>query len=534
MGILGMLNLLKEQLPEKEIDDLRSLNENDLKITFTKSYFKYFIKRKDEALTNNERKLNESISKLKSNSKNLDDKKAELKEIVDQQCYYKKLLYIIDHQDNWRDIKREIQEKSNEYEVVQEAKKRIPLSIAFYTNYKFFNNTSRLESQLNDWENLIINGHIENELLEGTINKLTVGFNDYPNIFYAKPEITSFISTENNLHIPLICHFKAYNEKKLAGKYYFFYSADINFCFSVNRKLQTIIKNVGDSEKLLNVTWQAVFDALYEHKSDWALQNMYLVSYSTINNQQRFENVEFIGLSKVNAAIITNDTIRENLNEAVFTSLKFKNDGWLNEGESAKKWLIQEVINNSSLLDLIFRILSIHAAPKKLKENPNRFIVHRNKMIMTLSVCIHKITLSKTEMQAFRGDIFYQNTKFKNLPKKIIETDKLIKNHNRLYYSLFLNEEMKKTVQEEKKEQAEFGYLVRLIKRKEINLFTNFIIQKLLKAANSKGNQTAKNFLTSFLFRHIVNNPLWQYYALGLIFKNFNQIDNYEQSNNDE
>lgn len=538
MGILGMLNLLREQLPEKELNDLRSLNGDELKIMFTKSYFKYFIKRKNEKLQDEEDSLAEGISKLKNNkrNKNLIKKKEQLKEITDQKEYYRKILEVIKSKPNWIEIKNGIQETSDKYNVTQTSKKRIPFSSAFYTNYKFFNNSSKLENQLNDWEKFILNGKIDDELLEGTLNKLTVGFNDYPNIFYSKPELTNFISAQNNLHIPLICHFRAYGSRKLAGKYYFFYSPEINFCFSVNKRLQTLIDNVSNNDKLLSITWQAVFDSLYEYKSDWVLQNMYLISYSTINNQQRFENIEFIGLSKINATVIANDNIREDLNQAVFTSLRFKNDGLLDDSKSERKWLIQEIIENSSLLDLIFRITNIHTSPKKENKNFDyrRFSIQRNKIITALSVCIHKIVISEKEMQAFRRDTIYQGSKFKNIAEKIIETKNLIKWNNKLYYDLFVNDKEKKLSQDEKREQSEFDYLIRLIKRKENNRFINFIIQKMLIAPNNEKNQNAKNWLTSFLFKYIISNPYWQYYALGLIFKNFNQISNYEQSSNNE
>lgn len=528
MGILGMLNLLKEQLPEKELKDLRSLSDNELKIYFTKCYFKYFIKRKEDKLKEEEKSLNESISKLKNKGDEKSIKKEEqIKEIIHQNTYYKKITGAIEKNNEWFEIKRGIQEASNQYNVTQASKKRIPFSSAFYTNFKFFNNSNSLEKQLNDWEKFIIKGEID-EALEGTLNKLMLSFDAYPNSFFSRPKLMNFISVVDNLQMPLICQFKAYGSRKLAGKYYFFYSPEIDFCFSVNKKIQTLIGNVGSEEKLLSITWQVIFDLLYEYKSEWALQNMYLISYSTINNQQRFEDIEFMGLNKINAAIVGNEKIRENLHQTAFRFLKLKkDDGSVNYGESIKVWLIQEIINDRSLLDLIFRITNVRVTPKKVQKHidQSKYIVYKRKIITALSIYIHKSIDSKKNMNVF-GDVMKQDLQLKNLPGEIIKTTNLIEHHNKLYYSLL--------EKDENKEQSEFNYLIRLIKRKQNNRFINFIIQKMLIAPNNENNQMAKSLITTFLFKNIINKDVWQYYALGLVFRNFNQISNYEQSTNNE
>lgn len=70
-------------------------------------------------------------------------------------------------------------------------------------------------------------------------------------------------------------------------------------------------------------------------------------------------------------------------------------------------------------------------------------------------------------------------------------------------------------------QQNEMQYLMQIIQRQQKFKFINFIMNKLLTSVNDKIE--AKNRIAQYLFDNIVNKPNWEYYALGMIFKNFNQ-----------
>lgn len=126
---------------------------------------------------------------------------------------------------------------------------------------------------------------------------------------------------------------------------------------------------------------------------------------------------------------------------------------------------------------------------------------------------------------AFQVDFFQQNLKL--LPVRIHETVELIRGHNFKYYQVI-------SYQELTKKQSEARYLISLIKKNANYGFINFIMKKMLLGPADEETQRSKMNLTSFLFKYIINNPHWRYYALGLVFRNFNQIRNYEQSTNNE
>src|SRR5690242_14614982 len=99
MGILGMLNLLKEQLPEVEIDEILQKNINELKDTFSYAYLKSeLLKRKasnEDYIAKTEKKLNNSKNKkdlTEKQRKDLETEKNELDKLKDLQPYRNELI----------------------------------------------------------------------------------------------------------------------------------------------------------------------------------------------------------------------------------------------------------------------------------------------------------------------------------------------------------------------------------------------------------------------------------------------------------
>ncbi|MEM4284282.1 MAG: hypothetical protein QXS96_07340 [Candidatus Caldarchaeum sp.] len=218
---------------------------------------------------------------------------------------------------------------------------RLPVDSGFYKNFLFFNNSSNNSKQRDSLYNMISYSGEENakdvlKNIDKTINKFLASTEDFPNIFYTNLE--SRILNIPFLFVYLLCFTHGFI--RILNKNIVFYSNDIEFCYKVNKRLR-LIQGDGDyrNDRILTRVWGSIIDVLIEHKSEWSLQNMYIISYERLDNQTQ-EGVEYIGIPKLQATILLDDKIREQLNKFIRTRDK-------------RVWFIQEFIKEKPLYPYI-------------------------------------------------------------------------------------------------------------------------------------------------------------------------------------
>jgi len=202
---------------------------------------------------------------------------------------------------------------------------RLPIDSAFYKNFLFFNNFAGNLEQKQSFYYMLSSNFDKEEILDRidkTINKFLPSESEFINISYTKLSTTIFKNQYEYIFVYLICFTYGIENYKNLG-YVVFYSNDLAFTYSVNKKLKLYkekIKVSKHTNKIFKVTWQQIIDFLVEYKSKWSLENMYIVSYQSLDNQFQ-KGVRYIGIHKLQASLLLDDKIREALN----TRIKCKN-----------------------------------------------------------------------------------------------------------------------------------------------------------------------------------------------------------------
>ena len=356
---------------------------------------------------------------------------------------------------------------------------RIPIDSGFYKNFMFFNNSKGILEQLEDLKN-IIEGNVEYteylQKIDKTLSKFLPSDSEFPNVHYTHLGVEPLLRQVPHLFIYLLNFLNAFTFVSGVGRV-FFYGSTLEFTYHVNKRLKVLITQTKEKHSMFKITWQAVIDALIEEKSKWSLENMYLIQFAKVS-QQDLEDVEYIGIPKLHASIILDDQIRD----AIYTSLHV--------GDS-KVWLLGEFIKQKPLYPLISKHLwnavrknsppswraSIYAlaVDAKLKSEGNPTLFSR--------AFFDRPRRAVVEVKDFHRDMNSAAVVIRELSPEI--------GGRNLIYTLFS-----------------------ALRRHNRNAFVNTLLKALLQV-KSKDKVAMIN---SYLFRRVLTNDAsWEDFALSLI-----------------
>ncbi|MFH8120096.1 MAG: hypothetical protein QXS37_04820 [Candidatus Aenigmatarchaeota archaeon] len=369
---------------------------------------------------------------------------------------------------------------------------RLPLIDRFFTNFLIFQ-TARgysLKKQKQDFFNLI-SFNIEERpiltILDRTTNKFLPSSQEFSNIFYTKSPIST---KEIKLHIPylyvyILCFTNAFN--KIDKKYYFFYSPDLKFTLNVNRKIYVNLQKVRSkrTDTIIKITWRSIIDTLTEYKSVWSIENMYIISHGGIKREtQEPVNVEYIGIPKLQASIILDDTIRENLNKSIKYRI-IKNPKYQSKQYS---WLLEEFIKGRPSYPIILNHVYLFLNEKE------RIFLEWSPSFYSLIIEANLVKFKK-EKEEKSNHIFSENyfDNYKYLINKI-------KNDIRITsFAASLINQISEDIDKRKRIARE---LLNALKAKDKNMFLN----TLLKNMNEKKELCVNNNLNNWIFNKIIKN----------------------------
>ena len=140
----------------------------------------------------------------------------------------------------------------------------------------------------------------------------------------------------------------------LYGQYTLFYTNNLEACYIINKRIRKQISSEEEKE-ILVYTWESIMDTIYETKSMFNLNEMYIIQFSFENI--RVKDVEYIGIPKLKAALLMDDIIRDNLNKRA-TYKKGK--------ELVSKWLLLEFVNGKQLTPFILENLKQSISKKDI------------------------------------------------------------------------------------------------------------------------------------------------------------------------
>ena len=367
----------------------------------------------------------------------------------------------------------------------------------FFTNLMIFHSASNIKGKemllLNNFQKLILSGFVRKDkkiktlptdILDKTLSPFIHSASDFHNENYGEPltlrNLKNFLFINPVIFILTI----PFSFIKLKRKNYFFYSSDLNFTYSVNMKLKSYIKQ-NNNKKLFLITWDSILDTLVEYKSDFSLENMYILEFSEIQNQQ-IQNVEYIGISKLQANILIDDSIRAALN----TTLRIDNDK-----QQSSVWVLEEFIKNRSLYEVIFR----HTLYCINNLNGMGIIIKTSFYSLAIDAKIKE----NNEIELFSSDFFRG---YGSLVDKIKDCYSLLNQNANNISKLFRNQE----------ERIKFSYsLMSTLKKRNRIAFVNILLKKFLE---NNGEKKEVAYLNKFIFKNIISNDIsWENYALALI-----------------
>jgi len=386
----------------------------------------------------------------------------------------------------------------------------IIISEPFFQNLNFLNpskNKSGKESEvLTSFEDMIFEHKIKDELtpnaFDKTISKFSFSEKEFPNVIMGK--IPTIETMERFLLvdpiIPLLSFPPAFiplsfNNSRI-DRFIAFYTPNFVPTYFINRKLRNYLKKARDkSEKeILRLTWQSVIDFLFETKASFSLENMYLIEYEKIV-QQELKGVQYIGIPKLQAEFIIDDKIRETLNQKIKV---------LEKGDRQYQWLLQEFIKNRPLLPIFYRNLRLYFSSKDSQKRRGGDFKNTNALIYAaaLDKVIADLGIEKTNL--FSNDFFHKSKSVLKETKDTIQR----------YFSLmFAIRELFSQESVDNKNSPAYRLFSRL-KRKQKYPFVN----ELLKELNRKDNKDEVGPLIKHLFENILaNDKTWQSEAIPII-----------------
>ena len=378
------------------------------------------------------------------------------------------------------------------------------------TNFPLFQPRQNIGRQKNIFMSLLGLKEIEDEILR-YIDKATSKFlpsaSDFSNISFTK----SCITMENLFHLNptssifILTYPLAFISETLDffGYQIMFYSNDLTFTYNVGKKLKFYLKRAyeeGQKVNILRITWNSIIDSLIESESLWSLENMYLIKIKLGKNQD-LDKVEYIGIPKLQASIILDDTIRDALN--INLPVKASN-GKIEQSV----WLLEEFIKQKPLLPHLIKNVHLYLA-----ENLGRFIsVWR---LVYASIVDAKVRELGQDNRLF-GDYFFSSyrqllSEIKDDARRTFGAVKTIRTISEMFGN-----------SDERKSYA--NLLLGAIRRNDKYRFVNTILKPLVEKKKAEKKEEEKDFendvkiLMNFIFDKILPNDLsWKNYALILV-----------------
>ncbi|MBC7101165.1 hypothetical protein [Methanothermobacter tenebrarum] len=368
---------------------------------------------------------------------------------------------------------------------------RIPIDNKYYKNFLFFQPGYTHEKQKEEFYHAIDfkiekEDHILNRI-DKTINKFLASYRKAVNIYYAPLKTKFFINNIPYLFVYLFCFDRAFEYYRNID-YLVFYSNDIFTTYEINKRLRlrkSKIESEEDPNSIFRGTWQTVIDTIIEMESWWVLENLYLIKYAKLDeNTQRFIDVEYMGISRLQATLLLDDDIRRNLNQRVQVD------------ENEYRWLFEEFIKNKSLMPIIMNhlVLRLNQKTKQRKVQP-----------LLYALAVEAELFPAHDFTNLFEDPMLLKAKLDELIPKIKESRKKMGMAMTNIQKLF-----SKDIRENNA-----PHLFSIIRRQSKYSFVNSLLRLII--SNPEKDKKLIKHLNDYVFHEIVqNDETWIYYALGL------------------
>lgn len=383
---------------------------------------------------------------------------------------------------------------------------------SFFTNLSFFNPASnrkgKEEKILELFKNFINNYFVRKDkkvkalpfdLLDKSLSPFIYSASDFNNQLYSMPMTLRNLEQVCVINPTYFILSFPYSFIWVQGKYYMFYSPSLGLSYAVNKQLKLMLMDIKENKNVMTsifkVTWRAILDKLNEYRSASYLENLYVIEYSDIQNQQ-IQNVEYIGISKLKATFLLDDIFRDALNKSIPTPWKDNN------GRRIWIWLLEEFIKDKPLFPQLTNYTQGLIADTWTS---NERKIGFSTLITALAVDA-KIKEMKSSNVYDKG-LFNESyfSKYKDIVGETKQQISKIYYYGRLLYDI---------VEDSNERKKLANLLFRKIKSHHKYGFVNDALRYITGKID---NGEAKN-IVRYLFEYILNNDTsWENYALALV-----------------
>ena len=326
--------------------------------------------------------------------------------------------------------------------------------------------------------------------LDKTISKFLASESKLTNVYYAP---TNSRTLYKLIRIPplvfLMCFELAFERFGDLGNYAF-YSPDLEFAYTVNKKMR-IKKEYVKGKGILRFTWDAIIDSLHERYATWVLEDMYIIKYDWQRDPRTGKprpvliKVEYIGIDKLRASLIIDDKIRRSLN----LRLVIRKD----KEVLMNVWLIERFLQGDSLYPLILTYFR-HIVSEHRLEYPKQKL----KRVLATEIALLKAKRTKKlfGLEFFEGEWIVKNNirEFLANLRMVSKIVNIISTPERDKLASFILK------------------LLSALERRNRNIFMNILLTELNKYRIEIPDNVLKAlFSNTFMKEH------WEYFALGLL-----------------
>lgn len=365
----------------------------------------------------------------------------------------------------------------------------------FFTNLFIFNNAKNKRGKeqeiLQLFSELVCRYSVRNnsDILDKSMNVFLFSADDFHNMYFGSPptlkKIEEFYQI-NPIYILLSIPWSFIEIQK----HYFFHTNSLENSYYFHRYFQRHKETLQANRRLLDVTWQALIDLLVERKADFSLENIHIIEYSSIA-QQKIQDVEYLSISKLNATLLLDDTIRENLNKKIPCNENRK-DSYV--------WLIEQLLNEKPLTPLII-------------EHVERFIKQRsdNKkkpIFFSLTTSLYALMIDANKQKLSTQKLHFDCDFFMGYRELVDDIKRDIR------YAGYASDAFSKCMADEN--EQELYKLLSAIKGRNRNQYLNTLYRVLVKS----DKELDKKLVSDYAFNNIIKNKnTWAYYGIALMLR---------------
>ncbi|MEM3172234.1 MAG: hypothetical protein QXE82_01705 [Candidatus Nitrosotenuis sp.] len=328
------------------------------------------------------------------------------------------------------------------------------------------------------------------DILDKTINIFLPSAKEFHNAYFGSPPTLKKIEELYQINPTYMLLSIPWSFIKIQ-KYHFFHTNSLENSYYFHRYLQRHKDALQTNRRLLDVTWQALIDLLIEKKADFSLENIHLIEYSGIA-QQKIQDVEYLSISKLNATLLLDDIIRENLNKKIPCNENRKDDGYV--------WLIEQLLNEKPLTPLI-----IEYVERSIKQQNNN---KKKTIFFSLATSLYSLIIDANKQRLGAKKLLFDCDFFKGYTELVDDIKRDVR------YAGYASDAFSKCTADEN--EQDLYKLFTAIKGRNRNQYLNTLYRMLVKS----DKELDKKMVSDYAFNNIIKNKnTWTYYGLALILK---------------